>query len=73
MSIPASRCSADWMLSARIRGCFPSESLAGFAGIYFWYFLGQLTRASLLPVNDPRMHEALDRGHGHGEEAFDHA
>jgi hypothetical protein len=51
--------------------------LVGFGGIYFWYFLGQLTRMSLLPVNDPRMHEALDRGHahghGHGEEGFEHA
>jgi hypothetical protein len=49
--------------------------LAGFAGVYFWVFLGQLTRASLLPMNDPRMHEALDPGHGHshGEEGFEHA
>jgi len=49
--------------------------LAGFAGIYFWVFLGQLTKASLLPMNDPRMHKALDQGHGHGhgEEALEHA
>ena len=48
---------------------------AGFAGIYFWWFLGQLSQASLLPMNDPRMHKALDpgHGHGHGEEAIEHA
>ncbi len=50
-------------------------AFVGYAGIYFWWFLGQLSRASLLPMNDPRMHAALDRGHGHahGEEAVEHA
>jgi hypothetical protein len=48
---------------------------AGFAGLYFWYFLGQLAKSSMLPMNDPRMHAALDPGHGHahGEEAVEHA
>jgi drug/metabolite transporter (DMT)-like permease len=50
-------------------------ALTGFAGVYFWYFLGQLTKMPLLALNDPRLHEALSpgQGHGAGEEAADHA
>lgn len=47
----------------------------GYAGFFFWVFLGQLTKRSLLAMNDPRMHAALGHGHGHahGEEAVEHA
>ncbi len=45
--------------------------LVGFGGIYMWYFLGELTKMPLLPLNDPRLYRAL--GHGEGEEAVEHA
>ncbi len=50
-------------------------ALVGFGGIFFWYFLGQLTKLPLLALNDPRLYEALSPGHGHGagEEVADHA
>lgn len=43
--------------------------LVGFGSIYFWYFLGQLSKMSLLPTNDPRLYKALGYG---GEEAVEH-
>jgi len=50
-------------------------ALVGFGGIFFWYFLGQLTKMPILALNDPRLYEALSPGHGHGssEEAAEHA
>lgn len=52
-----------------------ASALVGFGGIYAWYFLGQLTKSTILPLNDPRLYEALSPGHGHGagEEAPEHA
>ncbi len=51
------------------------SALVGFGGIFFWFFLGQLTKMPLLALNDPRLYEALSPGHGHGagEEATEHA
>ena len=45
--------------------------LAGFGGIYMWYFLNELTKMSLLPMNDPRLYKAV--GYGESEEAMEHA
>ena len=45
--------------------------LVGFGGIYMWYFLGQLTKMPLLPMNDPRLYKAV--GYGEDEEAMEHA
>ncbi len=52
-----------------------ASALIGFGGLFFWYFLGQLTRMPLLALNDPRLYQALSPGHGHGaaEEAAEHA
>jgi hypothetical protein len=51
-------------------------ALLGFGGLFFWYFLGQLTKMPILALNDPRLYEALSPGHGAhgaGEEAIEHA
>ncbi len=45
--------------------------LAGFGGIYMWYFLRELTKMPLLPMNDPRLYNAV--GYGESEEAMEHA
>ncbi len=36
--------------------------LVGFGGIYMWYFLGELTKMPLLPMNDPRLYKAVRIG-----------
>ena len=40
-------------------------ALFGMGGIWLWWFLGQLRRRPLLPVNDPQLEEALAGGSGH--------
>lgn len=48
--------------------------LVGYAGFFFWYFLGELTKMPILPAKDPRMHEALNPAGHHApyEEVMDH-
>lgn len=45
--------------------------LVGVSALWVWYFLGQLTRLPLLPLNDPRLYEALQENVD--EEALEHA
>ena len=46
-------------------------ALAGVGGIWFWAFVGQLSKRPLLALNDPGLYEAVGKGH-HGEEAASH-
>lgn len=34
-------------------------------GIWIWYFLDQLGRRPLVPINDPFLENAIEHGHGH--------
>lgn len=37
----------------------------GMGGFFVWYFLGQLMKRPLVPVNDPFLDKAIEHGHGH--------
>lgn len=37
----------------------------GVGGIWVWFFIGQLKKAPLLPINDPEVESAIGEGEGH--------